>query len=295
MPYLGEIFALITAIWWTGSSMAFTAATVRVGSVYVNVMRMILATLILLPIGLVAGGLQNVKGDQLLYLSLSGFVGFVFGDSFLFKAFETIGARISMVIMAFAPALTALLAYIFLGETLSFLGFLGMIITLFAIGMVVLDRNGSKKSRHLSPAGVLWAFLATLGQAGGYILTKAAFNCGAIGGIEATFIRVLAGTILIVPLNYFLGYFRHPIRVFREKPEAMKYTVLGAVLGPVLGVTFSLLAVSMTKVAIASTLIATTPIFMLPAVRFIYHERLSWQAIVGAILAVGGIVLLFRL
>jgi len=295
MPYLGEIFALITAIWWTGSSMAFTAATVRVGSVYVNVMRMILATLILLPIGLVAGGLQNVKGDQLLYLSLSGFVGFVFGDSFLFKAFETIGARISMVIMAFAPALTALLAYIFLGETLSFLGFLGMIVTLFGIGMVVLDRNGSEKSRHLSPAGVVWAFLATLGQAGGYILTKAAFNCGAIGGIEATFIRVLAGTILIVPLNYFLGYFRHPVRVFREKPEAMKYTILGAILGPVLGVTFSLLAVSMTKVAIASTLIATTPIFMLPAVRFIYHDHLNWQARIGAILAVGGIVLLFRL
>jgi drug/metabolite transporter (DMT)-like permease len=70
-------------------------------------------------------------------------------------------------------------------------------------------------------------------------------------------------------------------------------TIGGAIFGPYLGITFSLIAIMYTKVGIAATLIATVPILMLPLVRIIYKERLSWHAIVGACVAVGGVAILF--
>ena len=69
--------------------------------------------------------------------------------------------------------------------------------------------------------------------------------------------------------------------------------VLGSIVGPFLGISFSLLAIKHTAVGIAATLMATVPIMMLPLVRVIYRERLSWKAILGAIVAVIGVAVLF--
>jgi drug/metabolite transporter (DMT)-like permease len=38
---------------------------------------------------------------------------------------------------------------------------------------------------------------------------------------------------------------------------------------------------------------STMPIIMLPMVKYIQKEKLSWRAIVGAIIAVGGVALIF--
>jgi drug/metabolite transporter (DMT)-like permease len=73
----------------------------------------------------------------------------------------------------------------------------------------------------------------------------------------------------------------------------MGLTLVGAFLGPYLGVTLSLVAISYTKVGIAATLMATVPIMMLPLVKYIQKEVLSWRAIVGAFAAVGGVAILF--
>ena len=70
-------------------------------------------------------------------------------------------------------------------------------------------------------------------------------------------------------------------------------TALGSVFGPFLGISFSLIAVKHTKVGIAATIMALVPILMLPLVRFIYEEKLTWRAIIGAFLAFVGVALLF--
>ncbi|HVN48573.1 MAG TPA: DMT family transporter [Bacteroidota bacterium] len=294
MPYAGEISALLTAALWTGSSMAFAAATLRVGSMYVNVVRLIMAALLLPLILLTAGISFSVSSTQISFLIFSGFVGFIFGDTFLFKSFEYNSARICMLIMAFAPAVTAILAYCFLGESLSLMGLLGMTITLAGIALVVLEQP-EHTSHHtpISWLGILYAFLGAVGQAGGLILARCAFDRGPVNGILATFIRVVAATVVIVPLNYFTGRFMHPIQVFKNDRRALLNTFLGCVFGPVAGVSFSLISISLTNVAVAATLMATTPLMMLLPVRFIYKERFSWRIILGTIIAVGGVGILF--
>jgi drug/metabolite transporter (DMT)-like permease len=294
MPYAGELSALITAIMWTGSALAFAAATTRVGSVYVNVVRL-LAAVILLFVTIVVGNMRDdISIIQAGYLVVSGLVGFVFGDTFLFKSFEYNSARIGMLIMSVAPAVAALLAFIFLGETLTFTGMIGMAITFTGIMLVILERKEAS-THHLpvSMAGVFYAFLGALGQAGGLVLAKFAFVIGPMNGFIATFIRAFAATLVLIPLNYFTRRFTRPAAIFSNNPKALSFTLLGAFLGPYLGVTFSLIAISMTNVAIAATIMSIVPILMLPTVWILFRERLSWRAVVGACVAVAGVGILF--
>jgi len=294
MSYAGELSAFVTAVMWTGSALAFAAATARVGSVYVNVVRLVAAVIFLFITIIVFNIQTNVSLLQVIFLSISGFAGFVFGDTFYFKSFEYNSARISTLIMSTAPAMAALMAFLFLNETLSFTGILGITITLAGIALVVLERK--EPSTHnipISMVGVFYALLGALGQAGGMILAKGAFAHGAINGFVATFIRAFAATLVLAPLNYFAGRFTRPKEIFSNDRKAFRLTILGSFLGPYLGVTFSLIAISLTDVAIAATIIALVPIIMLPMVWILFHEKLSWRAVVGACVAVLGVGILF--
>jgi drug/metabolite transporter (DMT)-like permease len=294
MLYAGELSALITAIMWTGSALAFAAATTRVGSVYVNVVRLLAAVIFLLVTIIVGNIRDNISIIQVGYLAVSGLIGFVFGDTFLFKSFEYNSARIGMIIMSVAPAVAALLAFIFLGETLTFISLIGMVVTLTGIMLVILERKEAS-THHLpvSTAGVFYAFLGAVGQAGGLVLAKFAFVIGPMNGFIATFIRAFAATLVLIPLNYFTRRFKQPVAVFSNNPKALSFTLLGAFLGPYLGVTFSLIAISLANVAIAATIMSIVPILMLPTVWILFRERLSWRAVVGACIAVAGVGILF--
>ena len=96
---------------------------------------------------------------------------------------------------------------------------------------------------------------------------------------------------------FFLGFLTrrrtNKISILRHKKDALRYIIIGSIIGPFLGITFSLIAIANTYVGIASTLMATVPIVMLPIIKFYYKEKLSIISIVGAIIAVGGISVLF--
>jgi drug/metabolite transporter (DMT)-like permease len=294
IPFPGELAALSTAVLWTASSLSFAAATVRIGSVYVNVTRLIAAAVILSAIVFTFGLQSEISSSQATYLFFSGLVGLVFGDTFLFKSYEYNSARISSLVMSSSPALTALFAFLMLGETLSFLALVGMAVTLVGIVIVILDRRDvSSSSMRPAAIGLFYAFLGAVGQAGGLILAKEAFMQGPINGFVATLIRIVASVLVIVPLNWATGRFREPRAVFARDRRAFGLTMLGTAVGPVFGVTLSLIAISYTNAAVAATLMATVPIMMLPTVSLIHSERLSWRAVAGAFIAVGGVALLF--
>jgi drug/metabolite transporter (DMT)-like permease len=294
MAFIGELSALTTAFLWTGSALCFAAATTRVGSVYVNIARLMVAIVFLVLTILLAGIEIQISLRQILFLSLSGLVGFVFGDTFLFKSYEYVSARIGSLIMSAAPAIAAILAFSFLGETLSLLGMVGMLITLAGIALVVLERKDS--SQHHIPVsrlGIFYAFLGAIGQAGGLIFAKQAFELGPVNGFVATTVRAVAATAVLWPMNFYAGRFSKPREVFGQDRKALWTMVAGAISGPYLGVTFSLIAIAHTKVAIAATIMAIVPILMLPTVWFLFKERLSWRAITGACVAVAGVAVLF--
>lgn len=291
---IGELSALATAFCWSGSSIAFAEATLRIGSVRVNVTRLILAALLLAGTIVAFEIPFHLSQAQFLNLSISGLLGLVFGDTFLFKSYELNGARISSLVMSTAPAITAIFAFLTIHEVLSAWGIIGMIVTLAGIGLVVFRRQAqSTVSRKITGTGIFYPFLGACGQGGGLITAKIAFNEGEINGITATFIRICASLILLVPVARFTGRYKEPWRFYSLERKALGLTFLGAILGPCLGITFSLISIVHVKVAIAATIMATVPIIMLPLVKLIYKECLTWHAYVGAIIAVAGVAILF--
>ena len=294
MTYIGEISALITAFLWSGTSIAFTAASTRIGSLQLNINRMLLAMILLFLTILIAGINYSVTLSQIYFLTLSGIVGLVLGDTFLFKAFQYIGARVGMLIMAFVPAISTILALIFLDETISLAGILGMIITLSGIYIVIVEKKEIHKSKiKINKLGIFYGFLGALGQAGGLVLAKFAFEEGSINGFVATFIRISSSVVIMLAAILLLKRFKNPIKIYSKDRKALMATIVGTILGPFLGITFSLISIEYTKVGIASTLMAMVPVIMLPLVRFYYKEKLNWQSISGAFLAVGGVAVLF--
>ena len=294
MAYFGEIIALVTSILWSGTSFAFTEASRRIGSLQLNINRMILASFFLVIIIAVFSFPTDLSLKQVEYLAISGFIGLVFGDTFLFKAFQLIGARLGMLIMALVPAISSLLAFFFLDESLSVLAIVGMAVTIAGIIFVVVERSSDSISLFgSSPLGIFYGVLGALGQAAGLILAKFAFEDGELNGFVAAFIRLSSAVIIFLPVVLLIGRYKNPVRLYKKNIPALKATLIGTVLGPVLGITCSLLAIAHTKIGIASTLMSLMPVIMLPIARYYYKEKLNFRAIVGAFIAVVGVAILF--
>ncbi|NPV10837.1 MAG: DMT family transporter [Ignavibacteria bacterium] len=291
---IGELSALLTAFLWSITSLLFANAVSRIGSVQLNVSRQIIALIFLSTVIFLFGFDLSLTARQILFLGLSGFVGLTFGDTFLFLAYREIGARISMLIMSLSPAVAAVLAFFLLKEKLSFLTIIGMTVTLSGILLVVYDKNG-KQENGINYLGLFFAFLASVGQGIGLVLAKNAFleSNNSLNGFVATFIRLFASISILLPVSLIMKKFKNPIIVFQKDPKAFLLTVGGSIAGPFLGITFSLIAVSHTKVGIASTIMALPPVIMLPLVKYFYNEKLNFRAVVGAFIAVFGVAILF--
>ncbi len=291
---IGEICGLATACVWSLSSIMFAGAIRRLGSVQVNVARLIFAAILLLVTILAAGLSMRLSFAQVAYLGVSGCIGLVFGDTFLFKSFQVNGARVSMLIMSLAPAISAILAFIVLGELLSLLGIVGIVITTIGIAVVVVaNQQSASAPKKLTQRGLIYGFFGALGQGAGLVCARLAFNEGEINGFVATFVRIAASLVVLLPMAIATKRFQNPVAAFSSDKRALMLTIGGAIFGPYLGITFSLIAITYTKVGIAATLMATVPILMLPLVRIIYKERLTWHAVLGACVAVAGVAILF--
>ncbi len=294
MPYLGEIAGLTTAVCWSLTSIVFTIASRRIGALQVNLYRLPAAIFLLGLTYFLFWGNLNISGEVVFWLAASGVVGLAIGDTFLFQAMVIIGARLSMILMALAPPMAALLAYFYLGEIISPIGILGIAVTIAGVIWVVAERtpDPSGNKRRISPKGVLWGILAAFGQAAGLILAKKGLNSD-IHALLATLIRMLGAAAILWPLTLLTGKVKSPIRIFSKDRGAIKYMILGIIFGPYLGVTFSLVSVKYTQTGIAATLMSTMPVIMIPMVIAIEKEKVSSRAILGAAVAVAGIAILF--
>ena len=255
---------------------------------------MIFAVIILFITISLAGINFELSNTQIFNLSISGIIGLVLGDSFLFKAFTMIGTRLSMLLMSLTPAMSAIMAYFFLGERIALLGIAGMIITLIGIILVVFDKKENGDSPHPKQGlGIFYGILGAFGQAVGMIFAKLAFEESNINGFLATFVRLFSATILILPVSVLLKRYQNPITLFKSDTKGLALTLGGTFFGPFLGITLSLIAISNTSVGIASTLMATVPVLMLPIGKFVFKDHINLKAIIGAVIAVAGVAILF--
>ncbi len=293
--FIGEIAALLTAFCWVGSSVSFEYSGKKVGSLVLNLMRLVISLLIITVINFfITDGFRNlsVSPEAFQALLISGLVGFVIGDMFLFQAFVEIGARISMLIMALAPPITAVLSYFLLDETLGLVQILGMMLTFLGIAIVIMGKEkGSQKIVVKHPIkGITFAFLGAVGQALGLILSKV--GVAELNPFVATEIRIFSGILGFILIITFTKKWPNFFSAFKNKTAMVGITV-GSLFGPVVGVSLSLMAIKYTSTAIASTLMAIVPILIIPVTIFLFKEKVKTNEIIGAIVGVLGVAVIF--
>jgi drug/metabolite transporter (DMT)-like permease len=304
-PNLGEIAALMTAMCFSASSIFFTMAARRFGPLVTNRLRLIVAIFLLIITHWIVFGTpipMDAGSERWLWLGSSGIVGLAIGDLFLFQAYIILGPRMGLLFLSLSPALTTLLAWIILGETLSPGTIFGILLTLAGIVWVVLESNPKENSskehivlrQKIYVKGILAGLIAAAGQSIGMVLAKNGLTDN-FPALSANVIRMTAAFFAIWVVTIIQGQVISTIKQANGQRFGMLYILGGSFFGPLIGVSLSLFAIQNTNLGIASTIIALPPIVLLPVGHFVFKETITWRAVAGTILAVSGVGILFWL
>lgn len=304
MSFFGEAVALATVLCWTCSVQFFAAASRRVGATPVNIIRLSTALMLFAVLLFYRDGAVvpfHFPGQAWLYLSLSGIVGFFFGDIFLFKALVELGPRVAMLVQSLAAPTAAVLGWLFLQESYLPHQWLGIAVALGGVAVVILERsaeNGRTQNlavRSVSARGVLCGLAGMSGQAGGIVLSKIGMKTagGYLDAFSATEIRAIAAFLCFV-LFFTVTHRWQNVQEALRNTRAVALTAMGAFFGPFLGVSLSLLALHYLTSGVASTFFALVPICIIPFSILLDKEHVSGRAVAGAVVAVCGVYLLSR-
>ncbi len=295
MHYVGELCALGTALSWALSGIFFGSAARRVGGFATNHFRIWAALLLLGLVVLLTEGRfwpADLTDNAAWLLLLSGVVGLVIGDIGYFHALATIGPRLAAVLMATWPLMALALGPV-IGEPFQAATLPGILLTV--VGVVLVLWRGKESSGWNANvtarqrwSGIAGGFLAAFGQAGGVILARMAFADAEIPSHSATLVRLLAA---VPALQIMAIVYRQPFAgtaVTRDR-RALVGALLGTVVGPVVGVWMSMVATQWSaNVGVASALMATAPLFMVPLARIAYGSRPGVLGWIGTCLTVAG-------
>ena len=292
---MGELISLGTALCWTLTVVGFESAGKRVGSLSVNIIRLVIGFMLLsITLFIIDGTFLpiNIMNQDILWLSISGFIGLLIGDLFLFQAFVDVGGRISLLIYSSTPIISAVLGWFVFGEILVFQDILGMVITLSAISFVILLRQSNKQEQHKHiTRGILFAFLGAIAQAIGLVFSKLglADNYSAFAATQVRIIPAIFGFLLFITLKR--GW--KDVGSALKNKTAMMYIGLGSIFGPFLGVSSSLLALRYTSLGISTTIAQLNVILIIPFSVWLFKEKVNVSEMIAAVVALVGVALLF--
>ena len=303
MTYLGELISIGVAFSWTATALLSEFGSKRLGNLTLNVLRMLLALLFSLVLFWVVMGspLPPIGSMEACgWMLLSGLVGYVIGDFCLFQCYIIIGSRYGQLFMTLAPLSAALMAWVTLGQQMTMMSIVAMLVTLTGIGISVIGRGEHHKvSLKLPTNGVLFAVGAAVCQGVGLVLSKIGMDHYQTTDIpewlipfSANFFRCVAGIIGFMLLLYWREGFA-PLRTAMYDRKGLTVATATTIFGPFVGVGFSLMAVQYTDAGIASTLMAMTPVIILLPSYWLFGQKITWRSVLGALISVVGVSLFF--
>ncbi|WP_257999961.1 DMT family transporter [Fischerella thermalis] len=329
MSFQGEIAALSAACLWAIASVVYSRLGERIPPLQLNLMKGIVAiALLLLTIVLSSELFPSIAPIPLSLILLSGVVGIGFGDTVFFASINSLGARRALLMGTLAPPMTAIGAMIFLQEQLNLSAWCGILLTILGVAWVVTERTpegrgtgeqGSSFSSLYSRAttnlwrGIGFGVLAAIANAVGALFSRAAFAQSVMNPLWAALLRLSAGVLILLIFTFSksilksLLYRQSLRRQVLESPsenlfsiaEARRSRVLTAIIfaafcGTYLGIWLQQIALKFTVAGVASTLLQTSPVFVIP-IGIWLGEKVTWRAIAGVIIAIAGVGLLFYL
>jgi drug/metabolite transporter (DMT)-like permease len=295
LQFRGEFAALTAALIWAIASIIYTGVGRQVSPLSLNVTKGWIAIVFLLITLLLQGQpIPDISPTSWILLLLSGILGIAFGDTAYFNTLNCIGARRTLVLETLSPSLSALLALIFLQESLSLSAWWGIGLTLVGVIWVVIERVPQPHAQtHFRPLrGLFFGVLAALGQSGGAVLSRAALAETDVDPLWSTLIRLVGCTIVLL-LWIVLKKQSHNLLKPLQSRQLLNVVIGTAFVSTYLGIWLQQTALKYAATGIAQALTNTSPLFILPIV-FCMGEKISLRAVLGVAIALAGVWLLFK-
>ncbi len=326
--FFGETLSLFVALSWTATALFAEVASKRIGSLPLNITRMVMSLLLLaVTLWLTMGTPFPRFADAAAWrwLLLSGVVGYVIGDFCLMQGYILIGSRIGQLFMTLSAPTAAIFGRILIGEQMKSLAIVGMVVTLSGIALSILSKDSGDKKTHpkvklnLPLRGIAYAAMAGICQGCGLVLSKVGLlhyesSLAACGFSPSS---VLDDALLPLPLSISIPFAATMIRAIMglagfmlmqmllskdgigelrratKDRKAMLCALGSTMFGPFIGVSLSLMATLFTSAGIAQTIFALTPVLIIAPAALLFHQRVTVREVIGAVISVIGVCLFF--
>jgi drug/metabolite transporter (DMT)-like permease len=297
--------ALLAALLFSISAICGYRSSKQIGGAEANFWRISTAAICLALWAHIFGG--GLSGAAFPLFVVSGFFGIGLGDTGYFQALPRLGSRRAVLLtQCFIPLFAILIEWLWLGTKLSSLELFCIATILTGVVIALAPSDHAKILPRQLWIGIVFCAFAGLCSAFGAVLSRKAYfvahaadefpDPGTTG-----YQRVLGG--LLIPAIILIvaksrsahahgGIFEEKtFHVAREKWKRIWPWVLGnSLAGQTLGVTCVQWALEKIPTGIVMAVVATTPIVLLPMTRIVEKEKIGVRSLVGAIIAVVGVI-----
>lgn len=272
-----------------------------------NLYRLIVSGCVL-GVWAIASG-HGIFGPGWGLLWVSGVIGFGIGDVALFFALRSLGARLTvMIIHCLATPIAGFLEWACLGTEVRPIeaGVTVLILTGVVTSLLgqTSGRSPSGESRisTLPWQGWLWGLLASLGQAGGAVMSRIAYQSidGAqvdTDAMSVAWIRILGGvcfSFIFLKMSGapgLLGRWPSADSGMRRR-SLIILIILNGILGPAAGVSCYQWALATTPTALVLPVVALSPVLLIPLSMKVDGVRPTAISVLGGIIAIASVVIL---
>jgi drug/metabolite transporter (DMT)-like permease len=297
--------AVLATILFAFSAVSGARVAKLMGGTEANFWRLSLATLFLAAMAHGFGA--GLAGNGFYIFILSGCIGFGLGDVSLFQAYPRLGSRLTILIVhCLAAPFAGLVEWLWLGTTLTAAQIACGVVILAGVAVALAPEHESHEARRQFGIGIFFAVLGAIGQGGGVVLSRKAYELCRLAeqpmdGITAAYQRILGGVIisglalLVVKRHFLLARSEAPaspgdMSTAEKWRKSAKWIVFNALAGPTLGVSCYQWALKTTPSAVVLPIVALSPLVVMPFARWLEQERPSRRSTVGAVIAVAGAV-----
>lgn len=285
---LGAIAALGSAASWAIGAFLFKSLGERLSPLAMTLAKGV-CSLLLLGTAVLLIGAAPLDYQSMALLALSGVIGIAFGDTFFFRALQGLAPQALLVLMVLGQILTIGLAVIFLQEQLPLIAVVGIPMVLAGV-VIVLRATSNEGGGTTRFDGVIFGLLSVSCMAASVVIAKKGLGPQS-DTIQATFVRMLSGTLGVFAYGIVFGRVKGWITPFQDRKLAARFVLAVSVVA-FGGFWLGIVAVKYCSVAVASTLTSTEPAFGLLFASAILRERVSRMAVFGTAVTFVGVVIL---
>jgi len=293
---LGPLCAFCSSVTWAIGSTGYAQLSRQHSPFAINFSRALLAFPLFIVATLIsAGGISGalaqyatLKGFHFGWLTLAMLASYGLGDVLFMSSTRSLGIPGALAIASSYPLWVAIAGYIFLGERLSGVQWMGLLVALSGIGIVILSSTSQSHpmARKSLARGILFAVLTSaFWSLHGYAVSRGGKDLSLPVGNTA---RMGAALLVCLGSGKFIDPRLKLVLPWKEFRRNFWLFVLEAFVGSCL----FMYGMSHSPLAVGSTLSALAPVISVPAAWIFGVEKFSIPRTFGVCLVVFGVSML---